>query len=133
MSFELTVLGLAGLLFVAQLTALSVAANLQLDTRTLLGPRDEGVRLSGVAGRLQRAFGNHLEGLVFFTVAVLLVELGGVSSGLTQACAGTYLLARLLYVPAYVFGWSPWRSLIWAVGFLATLIMLLAGLAPALA
>jgi uncharacterized MAPEG superfamily protein len=31
-------------------------------------------------------------------------------------------------VPAYAFGWAPWRSLIWAVGFLATLIMLLAAL-----
>ena len=36
--------------------------------------------------------------------------------------------ARILYVPAYYYGLNPWRSLIWAVGFLATLLMLLAAL-----
>jgi uncharacterized MAPEG superfamily protein len=30
----------------------------------------------------------------------------------------------VLYVPAYAFGWNPWRSLIWAVGFLATVAMI---------
>ena len=38
------------------------------------------------------------------------------------------LAARILYVPAYAFGWNPWRSAIWAVGFLATLTMLIAAL-----
>ena len=36
--------------------------------------------------------------------------------------------ARVLYVPAYAFGWSPWRSLIWAVGFIATLTMIVVSL-----
>ena len=35
---------------------------------------------------------------------------------------------RVLYVPAYYFGLSPWRSLIWFVGFGATMAMLLATL-----
>ena len=39
-----------------------------------------------------------------------------------------YGAARVLYIPAYYFGWVPWRSLIWAVGFLATTLMLLAAL-----
>jgi uncharacterized MAPEG superfamily protein len=34
----------------------------------------------------------------------------------------------VLYVPAYAFGLSPWRSLIWAVGFLATTLMLVTAL-----
>ncbi len=36
--------------------------------------------------------------------------------------------ARVLYVPAYAFGWVPWRSLIWAVGLVATLLLLVAAL-----
>ena len=46
----------------------------------------------------------------------------------TAACAWTYLIARILYVPAYAFGLVPWRSLIWMVGFGATTLMLLAAL-----
>jgi uncharacterized MAPEG superfamily protein len=34
----------------------------------------------------------------------------------------------VLYIPAYYFGLRPGRSLIWAVGFAATLLMLLAAL-----
>ncbi|MEM6577017.1 MAG: MAPEG family protein, partial [Pseudomonadota bacterium] len=37
-----------------------------------------------------------------------------------------YLAARLLYIPAYYFGWAPWRSYIWMVGFAATSLMLIA-------
>ena len=44
------------------------------------------------------------------------------------ACAAAYLIARVLYIPAYYFGWRPWRSLIWFVGFGATVLMLLAAL-----
>jgi uncharacterized MAPEG superfamily protein len=32
----------------------------------------------------------------------------------------------VLYVPAYAFGLVPWRSVIWLVGFLATLAMIAA-------
>ena len=49
-------------------------------------------------------------------------------NALTGACALVYLGARVLYVPAYLFGWTPWRSLIWAMGFAATMILLIAAL-----
>ena len=81
------------------------------------------------AGRLRRAFVNHFEGLILFTLAVVVVTLGGQSSGVTAACAWVYLAARVLYVPAYALGWSPWRSAIWGVGFLATMAMILTALA----
>jgi uncharacterized MAPEG superfamily protein len=38
------------------------------------------------------------------------------------------ICARVLYIPAYYFGWAPWRSLIWFVGFTATTLILLAAL-----
>ena len=56
------------------------------------------------------------------------VTLAGKSTPFTAALAFTYLGARILYVPAYYFGWVPWRSLIFAVGFLATVLMLLVAL-----
>ncbi|QBF30435.1 MAPEG family protein [Thalassococcus sp. S3] len=128
MTTELTVLALAGLLQVVQFVFYSVAANLQVGTERALGPRDEKIELTGLAGRLQRAMNNHFEGLILFSIAVVVVTLGEQSSAVTQACAHAYLIARILYIPAYAQGLSPWRSVIWGVGFIATVIMLLAAL-----
>ncbi|MDN5568389.1 MAG: MAPEG family protein [Paracoccus sp. (in: a-proteobacteria)] len=129
MPAEVTALALAGLLQVAQFGTYSVMAQRQVGRRAALSPRDNmPTQLSGTAGRLQRAFNNHFEGLIMFTLAVVVVTLGGASSGLTAACAWIYLFARILYVPAYVLGWVPGRSIIWIVGFVATVVMIVAGL-----
>lgn len=128
MTPELTVLALAALVQALQFVAFSVAANLQVGPRVAMGPRDNVPPLTGTAGRLQRALTNHFEGLVLFTLAVVVVTAGGQRSGLTAACAWIYLVARIFYVPAYVLGWVPWRSVIWGVGFGATMLMILAAL-----
>ena len=130
MTPELTVLALAGLLQVLQYLVFAVRANLELGTGYTSSPRDRppSREMSIVTGRLQRAMNNHFEGLILFTLAVVVVTLGNQSTVTTQYAAWTYLAARLLYVPAYAFGWRPWRSAIWAVGFLATVTMIVAAL-----
>ena len=80
------------------------------------------------SGRLFRAFNNHFEALILFTIAVVVITLGDKGTGLSAICAWTYLAARILYIPAYYFGWSPWRSLIWFVGFLSTMLMIVSAL-----
>jgi uncharacterized MAPEG superfamily protein len=124
MTTELTVLALAGLLQMAQMVLYSVLANQQVPKGAALGPRDEPIALHGRAGRAQRAMNNHFEGLILFTIAVVVLHLGDKGTGLTGTLAWLYLGARVLYVPAYLFGLSPWRSLIWAVGWFATALML---------
>lgn len=128
MTPELTVLALAGLVQAVQFVAYSVTANQQVGTRVSMGPRDVAPQLSGTAARLQRALNNHFEGLIMFTLAVVVVAAGGQSTGLTATCAWIYLVARIVYVPAYALGWTPWRSVIWAVGFFATVLMIVAAL-----
>ena len=130
MTAELTALALAGLLQAAQLTLFATPANRELGTGYTSGPRDTPPKraLSSTTARLQRAMNNHFEGLILFTLAVVVVTLGQQSTALTQYAAYTYLAARLLYVPAYAYGWQPWRSAIWAVGFFATLTMIVAAL-----
>ncbi|SFU01390.1 MAPEG family protein [Sedimentitalea nanhaiensis] len=128
MTPELTALTLAALLQVLQFTAYSVTANRQVGSKAALGPRDTPTQLTGNAGRLQRAMNNHFEGLILFTIACTVIALSNQSTPYTAACAWTYFAARILYVPAYALGLSPWRSLIWLVGLLATLLMLLAAL-----
>ena len=128
MTTELYILALAALLQVVQFGLYSVAANLQVGPKAAMSPRDKKIDLTGTAGRLQRAMNNHFEGLILFTIAVVVVTLSDQSTPLTAGCATAYLVARILYVPAYVFGLSPWRSLIWFVGFLATVVMLISTL-----
>lgn len=135
MTTELTVLTLAALLQVVQYVLMSVPANLELGRGKTLGPRDPDrlgkpliEQVSPRTGRLFRALNNHFEGLILFTIACVVTTLSDQSTALTQICAWTYLAARILYVPAYAFAWVPWRSYIWAVGFLATTTMLVAAL-----
>jgi uncharacterized MAPEG superfamily protein len=128
MPIEVRVLAYAALLQVLQIVVYAIPANLQLGPSYTAGPRDEPRMPQGIAGRLQRALNKHFEGLILFTIAVVVVVLGNGSSDLTANAAWAYLAARVLYVPAYVSGIYLLRSLIWAVGFFATLAMLLATL-----
>ena len=130
MTPELTALALAGLLQALQFTVFAVPANKELGVGYTSSPRDRppSRQMSTLTGRLQRALNNHFEGLILFTIAVVVVTLGQQSTPVTQYAAWTYLAARVLYVPAYAFGWTPWRSLIWMVGFAATIAMIVAAL-----
>ncbi|MCC6006374.1 MAG: MAPEG family protein [Rhodobacteraceae bacterium] len=128
MTPELLVLTLAALLQVVQFVLYSASANRQVGPRYAAGPRDEPRQLTGTAGRLQRALNNHFEGLILFGIAAVVLTLSGGGSAFTAACAWVYLGARILYVPAYALGWAPGRSIIWGVGFLATIAMLVAAL-----
>lgn len=126
MTPELTTLALAGLLQAVQYALFAIPANMQLGTGYTSSPRDRppSRQLSLTTARMQRALNNHFEGLILFTLAVVVVTLGNQSSAVTQYAAYTYLAARVLYIPAYYFGLRPWRSVVWAVGFCATLTMI---------
>ena len=135
MTPELTTLALAGLLQGVQFTLMAVPTNFEVGTGKTMSPRDPGRlgapltdQVSPKTGRLIRAMNNHFEGLILFTLAVVVVVLGDKATSLSAGCAYTYLIARILYIPAYYFGLTPWRSLIWAVGFLATMLMIVSAL-----
>ena len=128
MTPELTALALAVLLQGLQFALYSLLGNLQVGTVYSMSPRDTPMVLTGTAGRLQRALNNHFEGLILFTAAVVVVTLSGQAGTVTATAAWIYLGARLLYIPAYHFGLAPWRTLIWFVGFFATMAMLIAAL-----
>jgi len=130
MTPELTALALAGLLQAAQFVLFSIPANRDLGTGYTSGTRDTPPPrpMSPTTARLQRALNNHFEALILFTLAVVVVTLGQRSTTITQTAAWVYLAARVLYVPAYAFGWQPWRSAIWLAGFCATVVMIAASL-----
>lgn len=135
MTPELTALALAAMLQVLQFVLMAVPTNIELPRGKTLSPRDRK-RLGGdiqdqvsdKTARLIRAWENHFESLALFTIAVIVVSLANTNTAFTATCAWTYLVARILYIPAYYFGLTPWRSLIWFVGFLAAPCMLIAAL-----
>lgn len=126
MSAELSALTLACLLQIVQFILLAIPANLEAGPKRTLSPRDENILqyVSPPTRRLHRALINHVESLVLFGSAVVLVHLTGSASTITAWAAWTYLAARVLYVPAYAFGWVPWRSVIWSVGFVSIAVLL---------
>ncbi len=135
MTPELTALTLAALLQLATFVALAIPANLQLGPDKTMSPRDPDRlgaplqdQVSPRVSRLFRAFNNHTEWLLLFAIATLTIHITDQSTPFTAACAYTYLAARIAYLPAYFFGLTPWRSLIWLIGFLATAAMLIAAL-----
>lgn len=130
MTVELTCLALAVLLAAGQLVLFAVPANREIGTGYLVGPRDAGIpELSARTGRLQRAYNNMIEGLVLFAAAVLVVSASGRSSAVTEGCAIAFVVARVAYVPCYWLGVRWGRSVVWTVGFGATVLMTIAALA----
>ena len=130
MTPELLALTLAALLQVLQYAAYAIPANIELGVGYTSSARDRppSRQMSAVTARLQRAMNNHFEGLILFTIAVVVVTLSNQSTTATQYAAYIYLIARVAYVRAYAAGLRPWRSAIWFVGFFATLFMLIAAL-----
>ncbi|SFS97561.1 Uncharacterized conserved protein, MAPEG superfamily [Sulfitobacter marinus] len=127
---ELTVLILAALLQVVTFAIYAIPANLELGMGYTLSARDrEPTRqMSERTARLGRALNNMFEALILFGIAALVIQTTNQSTPDTAALAWVSLAARIAYIPAYAYGLCPGRSLIWAVGFGATVLMLIAAL-----
>lgn len=128
MSPELTALALAAFLQAAQIMLAGASMSRDAGQDYNVGPRDTEPELSVLTGRLRRAVANHFEALTLFTIAVTVVTLSGAAGTVTAVCAWIYLAARILYVPAYAFGWTPWRSVFFGVGATATMVLILVAL-----
>lgn len=89
------------------------------------GSRDEpGAPLGKFGGRLERAYRNFLETFPFFAAAILLAHALDKSTPHSMLGAQIYIWARVLYVPAYVFGVPFLRTLIWAASLVGILMVM---------
>ena len=113
MAFELQMLGVAIVIGLVNLLWAAAAAQPQRGLKWNVGPRDTPVELTGMAGRLQRAFANFRETFPFFAAAVLVAYLGGRLGTLTCCGAALYVGARAVYIFLYAFGVPVVRSLVW--------------------
>lgn len=128
MSSELTILALYGIIVIVTLVLQVLAAMGQVGMAMLASPRDGMPPLTGVPGRLQRALDNSVTAMALFAPAILILHAQGGFTAKTLLTAQIFLIARILYVIAYA-GGIPWlRTLIWACGFVATLVLYLMAL-----
>ncbi|MQR98562.1 MAPEG family protein [Gluconobacter aidae] len=126
MPIGLVWLGWTLVLAVVQLFLTAAACRQQDGLQWASSNRDgEAPHYTGMAARLKRAQANLAETLPIFIGAVLLAWVSGRYSPLAGWGAGTYFLARTLYVPAYAFGWGPVRSLIWGISMAGLVLVLI--------
>lgn len=82
--------------------------------------------LTGVAGRVNRAFSNFLETFPMFAAAVLAVVAVDRADAQTALGAQLYFWARVAYIPLYAAGIPYLRSVVWGVSLVGILMVLAA-------
>jgi len=125
MFHELQILAWATLLGILQLFVAAQACTKQRGIKWNISARDgRAPELTGVAGRLDRAFKNYLETFAFFAVAVLIVEARRKNTDISLYGAMIYLIARTVYVGVYAAGIVMVRSVVWFVSIVGLLMVL---------
>ena len=93
------------------------------DMRGIVGNRDDPPEMSIVAARLDRAKNNMLEALPIFLALALLAMVTDHDSRAVRSAALVFLVARVVYVPAYLSGIPMFRSLVWLIGTVGLAMM----------
>jgi uncharacterized MAPEG superfamily protein len=83
-------------------------------------PRAQQAKLSGWGARAHNAHLNGLENFAPFAAAVLVAHVGGGDPRRASLLAISYVVARTLYIVAYLADSDRLRSVLWTLGFLAT-------------
>ncbi|MBC7370523.1 MAG: MAPEG family protein [Bdellovibrionaceae bacterium] len=129
MTTELYVLSFAAILGLIQLMIATQLSTGQRGVKWNLSPRDQKMpELTGVAGRMDRAYKNFMETFAIFVAAIAVVHLANRLGPISTLGAELYLAARVLYVPVYAAGIPVVRTLIWLVSLIGIAMVLYAGL-----
>jgi uncharacterized MAPEG superfamily protein len=94
----------------------------------LAHPRLQQARLTGRGARAQAAHLNTVEAFAPFAAALWVCYHYGVDAGVRDGLAITFVIARVLFIGAYLADLNPWRTVVWSVGHLAILGLFLAPL-----
>lgn len=93
----------------------------------LMGTRDDMPDSDDVGlHRAHRANNNFRETLPWALGLLILVQVTGDAGTATAVGGWLYLLGRIAYIPCYLYGLNPWRTIVWTVSMLGIVIMLLA-------
>lgn len=99
-----------------------LAALQQVGLPALAGNR-EGLVLTGMALRLERATANSLFALALIAPPVILLHLTTATTDVVGQIMLVFLLARVVYVLLYALGIAWVRTIVWLVGFGCTAVL----------
>jgi uncharacterized MAPEG superfamily protein len=91
-------------------------------------PREWLARQTGFRARAVAAQANSWEAFAIFAVGVLAAQQAGAPPLVVDLLAGFFIASRIAYIWLYVADHASARSLVWALGFLASLALYFAGL-----
>jgi uncharacterized MAPEG superfamily protein len=90
-------------------------------------PRAWEAALTGWRGRAHAAQLNGYEALPLFIAGVLFAQIGGADQTRIDLLALLFIAARLVYIWLYLTNRATLRSLVWAIGFGASIALLVSG------
>ena len=123
MSIELKLLVWSAALALVQCVIAVIGAYLQVGLPILAGNRENMPVITGWGGRAERAHRNMLQGLVLFTILVLVAQATNKLDATTALGAQLFFWARLAYAAVYVIG-LPWiRTAVWSVSVLGLVLI----------
>lgn len=88
-------------------------------------PRQQQAKLTGIGARVVAAQQNAWEALIFYTAACVLAYVSGVYLDTLAYPATLFLLSRLLHPVFYALNMDKLRSLVFMLGWFATLYILI--------
>ena len=115
-------LALYGLTVIVVILLQVLAAVQQVGLTKLVGNR-EGLVLTGLAGRMERAANNSLLALALVAPAVLITHLSDAADDLADQLMLTFLLSRIAYVALYALGIVWFRTVAWIIAFVCTALL----------
>ncbi len=110
--------------FVPTTFGTALAPNAVAATTDHMKGKDNAPELTVMGKRAQRALNNLKETLPVFLAVALLLQIQGTTDGLAQTGAIVFLIARVLYMPAYMVAIFGLRTVTWAIGSVGIALMI---------
>lgn len=129
-SWEIGILAWSVVLLIAQIVLQAQTATAELGYSYNLGSRDaERAPQGALARRARRALTNFLETYVAYVALALALAVTGKTGGAGALGAQIWIVARVLFVPAYLVAVPFARSILWgfSIGGLLLMIVRLLG------
>ena len=122
---ELTCLELSVVLWLVHVLVQATAGNLELPFGYLFTSRDKPAAARGLLfGRATRALANYVENFTPFVALALALIVTQRTGGSGALGATIWILARIVYIPVYLFGIMYVRTLVWGISIVGLVMML---------
>jgi len=122
---ELTCLELSVALWVVHVLVQAGVGNVELPFGYLFTSRDKPPAVNGLLfGRATRALANYIENLTPFVTVALALIITQRTGGAGALGAAIWILARIVYIPLYLFGVVYARTLVWGISIVGLVMML---------